>query len=312
MKLRLGTRGSALAISQSKRIVRRLEALGHEIEMVIIKTEGDKDQVRPFVELGPAGLFVRSLEMALVENRIDFAVHSYKDLPSLSPESLTVACMPERMSQCDRLLISKKAYDAEAPGSLPLREGSVVGTASARRMALLNELRPDLRSDLLRGNVPTRIQKLRDGHFDAILLATAGLERLDEAVVIGDAVALDRSGLIEIDLDMEAFVPAPSQGALALQTRIDDTGTRDVLMALDDAKEHRAVACERRLLALVDAGCQVPFGAWCKADDHSDQLTMVAFLERDGARKRARVQGTDIEALAQESLAILLSGELSK
>ncbi|MFT4649627.1 MAG: hydroxymethylbilane synthase [Glaciecola sp.] len=312
MKLRLGTRGSALATSQSMRIVRRLEALGHEIEIVIIKTEGDKDQVRPFVELGPAGLFVRSLEMALVEDRIDFAVHSYKDLPSLSPESLIVACMPERMSQCDRLLISKEAYDAEAPGSLPLREGSVVGTASARRMALLNELRPDLKSNLLRGNVPTRIQKLRDGHFDAILLATAGLERLDEAVVIGDAVALDRSGLVEIDLNMEAFVPAPSQGALALQARIDDTAIRDVLMALDDAKEHRAVACERRLLALVDAGCQVPFGAWCKADAHSDHLTMVAFLERDGVRRRARVQGNDIEALAQESLAILLSGELSK
>ncbi|MBL4770129.1 MAG: hydroxymethylbilane synthase [Planctomycetes bacterium] len=312
MKLRLGTRGSALATSQSKRILRRLEALGHEIEMVIIKTEGDKDQVRPFVELGPAGLFVRSLEQALVENRIDFAVHSYKDLPSLSPESLIVACMPERMSQCDRLLISKDAHDPDAPGALPLRQGSVVGTASARRMALLHDLRPDLKSALLRGNVPTRVQKLRDGNFDAILLATAGLERLDEAVEIGDAEALDRSGLIEIDLDMEAFIPAPSQGALALQTRKDDTAVREALMALDDAKEHRAVALERRLLALVDAGCQVPFGAWCKADPESDELSMVAFLERNGVRNRAEVYGFDIEDLAQQALGMLLAGESSK
>ncbi|MDF1836257.1 MAG: hydroxymethylbilane synthase, partial [Planctomycetota bacterium] len=137
MKLRLGTRGSALATSQSKRMVRRLEALGHEIEMVIIKTEGDQDQVRPFVELGPAGLFVRSLELALVENRIDFAVHSYKDLPSLSPESLVVASMPERMSQGDRLLIAQTAFDGESKGPLPVHEGSRVGTASARRLALI-------------------------------------------------------------------------------------------------------------------------------------------------------------------------------
>jgi hydroxymethylbilane synthase len=312
MKLRLGTRGSALATSQSKRIVRRLEAHGHEVEIVIIKTEGDQDQVRPFVELGPAGLFVRSLEQALVEDRIDLAVHSYKDLPSRSPESLIVAAMPERMSQCDRLVIAESAYDPDRSGPFPLRENCVVGTASARRMALIQELRPDLSSALLRGNVPTRLQKLRDGKFDAILLATAGLERLDEAVQIGDAEALDRSGLIEIDLDMEAFVPAPSQGALALQARVADQATRDALMALDDAREHRAVALERRLLALVDAGCQVPFGAWCKADSKTDKLTMVAFLERDGSRRRARVEGTDIESLAQECLATLLGGAPAK
>ncbi len=312
MKLRLGTRGSALATSQSKRILRRLEALGHEIEIVIIKTEGDQDQVRPFVELGPAGLFVRSLEKALVDDRIDFAVHSYKDLPSLSPDSLVVAAMPERMSQCDRLLINKPSHDPDSKGVLPLHEGCSVGTASARRLALIDELRPDLMPGLLRGNVPTRINKLRSREFDAILLATAGLERLDEAVEKGDAEPLDRSDLVEIDLDMEVFIPAPSQGALALQTRIDDTATREALMALDDAKEHRAVACERRLLALVDAGCQVPFGAWCKTESDSDQLTMVSFLERDGVRNRARVQGTDIEALAQESLALLLRKEIAQ
>ncbi|MDF1836258.1 MAG: hypothetical protein P1V35_00180, partial [Planctomycetota bacterium] len=164
----------------------------------------------------------------------------------------------------------------------------------------------------LRGNVPTRIQKLRDREFDAILLATAGLERLDEAVELGDAEPLDRSGLVEVDLDMEVFIPAPSQGALALQARKDDTATREVLMELDDAKEHRAVACERRLLALVDAGCQVPFGAWCKTKNGTDELTMVSFLERNGLRHRARVQGTDIETMAQESLTMLLGGENTK
>ncbi|MCA9001241.1 MAG: hydroxymethylbilane synthase [Planctomycetes bacterium] len=308
MKLRLGTRGSDLATSQSKRIVRRLEALGHEVEMVIIKTEGDRDQVRPFVELGPAGLFVRALEQALVEDRIDLAVHSYKDLPSRSPKELIVAAMPERMSQSDRLLIAEHAHDASQKGPFPLKPGSVVGTASARRIALIQELRPDLKTSLLRGNVPTRLQKLRDGQFDAILLATAGLERLDEAVDTGDAQPLDRSGLIQIDLQMDAFVPAPSQGALALQARVKDTATREALAELDDVKEHRAVAVERRLLALVDAGCQVPFGAWCKTDPETDDLELHAFLERDGSYRRARVRGVDVESLAQDGFAMLLKG----
>ncbi|MCP5021710.1 MAG: hydroxymethylbilane synthase [bacterium] len=311
MKIRLGTRGSALATSQSKRIIRRLEALGHELEMVIIKTEGDMDQTRPFVELGPAGLFVRALEQALVEESVDLVVHSYKDLPSLSPEQLTVAAMPERMAQCDQLLIRESSHDPKAEGPLPLRLGSMVGTASARRLALLKELRPDLRDGLLRGNVPTRLQKLKDGKFDAILLASAGLQRLHEAAEAGDSEALDFSGLIRVDLDEEWFVPAPSQGALALQVRKSDQETAKAVATLDDVEEHRAVAAERRLLELVNAGCQIPFGAWATVAD-GGAITLVAFLERDGLRNRVSIQGTDVETVAQEALTGLLAKESAK
>jgi len=304
MKLRIGTRGSALALFQARHIATRLEALDHETEIIIVKTKGDNDQVRPFAQVGEPGLFVREIEVALIEERIDVAVHCYKDLPSDSPAELIVSAMPEREDTRDRLLIAARAYDESAEG-LPLVQGAHVGTASARRQALVRHLRPDLKLGLLRGNVPTRVRKLAEGEFDAILLASAGLARLDRAHEKGEGPALDRGETVELDLDPRVFVPAPSQGALALQTRVADETVRAAIDALDDTPAHRAVSVERDLLAMVDAGCQVPFGAYCELGDN-DEFELHAALEVAGELRRAVSSGSDAGALARTVFQALL------
>lgn len=300
MKLRLGTRGSRLALAQSGDVARMFEARGHEVEVQVIKTTGDRDRDRAFVEVGAPGVFVIEIEQALVAGSIDVAVHSYKDLPSKSPVELVVAAVPERVDAADRLLVRPEAHEP-AQGLIPVRRDGVVGTASARRQALLRHFRPDLRAELLRGNLPTRVAKVRDGVFDATLLAAAGLMRLDRTAATRDpSVALDRGGVVEVRLDPAVFVPAPSQGALAIQVR-RDAPVRAEVEALDDVAAHRAVRGERALLALVEGGCQVPFGAWARAVD-GGLLEMMALLERevDGAPRLVRAvgRGSDPEALA--------------
>ncbi len=307
MNLRLGTRASDLAIAQSRRIAQQLAQRGHSVDLVPVKTEGDRDQARPFAELGPAGLFVRALEEALLDGRIDFAVHSYKDLPSLSPDGLVVAAMPERMDVRDRLLVRREAVD-DSPDPdrawLPLRSGASIGTAAARRTALLADLRPDIEVRLLRGNVPTRIQKLREGQFDAILLASAGLQRLDAAATLGQIEPLDRSAFLEVDLDPVRFVPAPSQGALALQVRANDAPVRQAIAELDQVDAHQAVQVERELLARVEGGCQVAFGAWCER--RAGQWHLHGFLERDGEHRRVAVEHPDRSELVPVASQALL------
>ena len=301
MKLRLGTRGSRLALAQSGDVARMFEARGHEVEVQVIKTTGDRDRDRAFIEVGAPGVFVIEIEQALVAGTIDVAVHSFKDLPSKSPAELVVAAVPERVDAADRLLVRPEAHDPEQ-GLIPVRRNGVVGTASARRQALLRHFRSDLSAELLRGNLPTRVAKVRDGVFDATLLAAAGLMRLDRTAATRDpSVALDRGGVIEVRLDPAVFVPAPSQGALAIQVRRDATAARAEVEALDDGPAHRAVRAERALLALVEGGCQVPFGAWARAIE-GGQLEMMALLERevDGALRLVRAigRGPEPEALA--------------
>ncbi len=282
MKLRLGTRGSRLALAQSGDVARMFEARGHEVEVQVIKTTGDRDRDRAFVEVGAPGVFVIEIEQALVAGSIDVAVHSYKDLPSKSPAELVVAAVPERVDAADRLLIRPEAHEP-GQGLIPVRRDGVIGTASARRQALLRHFRPDLRAELLRGNLPTRVARVRDGDFDATLLAAAGLMRLDRTAATRDpSVALDRGGIAEVRLDPAVFVPAPSQGALAIQVRRDAAIVRAEVEALDDVAAHRAVRAERALLALVEGGCQVPFGAWARAVD-GGLLEMMALLEREGS-----------------------------
>ena len=304
MKLRLGTRGSALAMTQARDIAARLIALGHEPEIQVIKTRGDGDQVRPFAEVGAPGLFVREIERALLDGEIDVAVHCYKDLPSDSPAGLVIAAMPEREDTRDVLFVVPGAHAPDAEG-LPLVQGARVGTASARRQALLRHLRPDLSYELLRGNVPTRIDKLMRGEFDAILLAAAGIARLDRAAERGEGPAPSREGLIEVALDPKSFVPAPSQGALALQVREDDASVRGAVGALDEPAGHRAVRAERELLALVDAGCQVPFGAYAELLP-TGSLALHAALEVEGELRRGRTEGDEPETIAAEAFAQLL------
>jgi hydroxymethylbilane synthase len=299
VNLRLGTRGSTLARTQSGTVARALEALGHAVELVLIRTEGDADTSRPFAEVGAPGVFVRALETALLEERVDLAVHSFKDLPSRSPAELVVAATPRRIDPRDRLLVAPGAWEPDAE-ALPLVRGARVGTASARRIALLRDLRPDVATAFLRGNVPTRLARLAAGEYDAILLAAAGLDRLAEA-----GEARPAQGIRALELDPTLFVPAPSQGAVAVQVRAADAATRAAVAQLDDPATRRTVTVERRLLELVQAGCEAPFGAHALPVD--GRIELHAVLERDGRLRRARAVGDDADALARVAHEALLS-----
>lgn len=300
MKLRLGSRGSQLALSQSENVAERLRADGHEVEIEKISTRGDRHRELAFEQIGAPGVFVRELEAALLDGRVDLVVHSYKDLPTQSPPGLTVAAVPERLDAADRLLIRPEALDETAEGILPLAAGARVGTASARRRALVHDLRPDLDVVHLRGNVPTRVGKLRADGYDAILLAAAGLERL--------AAELDLTDLIDRRLDPAIFVPAPSQGALAVQVRAADSDrnreVRRAAGALDDEAARRMVSAERRLQALVEGGCQIAFGAWCRPEADGSLLMDAVYSAGDTLR-RASGTGDDPSGLADRLLPAL-------
>ena len=294
MRLRIGTRGSALARVQAAGVARRLGAAGLATLTEVIHTEGDLVTDRAFTDVGAFGVFVREIESALLAGRVDVAVHSYKDLPSAGPAELVVAAVPERVDPADVLLARP---DAAAPGRvLPLREGAVVGTSSARRQALLRHLRPDLSVGLLRGNVPTRLRALEEGRFDAIVLAAAGLLRLERSG--GGAAPLVAESIVATRLDPETFVPAPAQGAIAVQVRRHDTPVRKAVEALDDPRTARALEAERAALAHAEAGCVVPFGAWCRTAEDGC-LTLFSVLGcPDGSLARAEATGEDPETLA--------------
>ncbi len=299
MKLRLGTRGSQLALRQSAIVARRLRASGHEIEILKISTRGDRHRDLAFQQIGAPGVFVRELEGALLDGRVDLVVHSYKDLPVDSAPELTVAAVPGRMDAADRLLIRPEAHDPASQSILPLNAGAKIGTASARRSALVHDLRPDLDVTHLRGNVPTRVEKLRAGNYEAILLAAAGLDRL--------GTDLDLSDLVDLRLDPAIFVPAPSQGALAVQVR-NATNDRDhkihrIVTALDDANARRIISAERRLQARLEGGCQIAFGAWCRSE--GDLLCMDAVYSAGGELLRAAGTGSDPLDLAEDLLVAL-------
>lgn len=290
--LRLGTRGSELARTQSGTVAARLEQLGFAVELTIIKTAGDREQAAPFSAIGPQGVFVREIEQALVEQRIELAVHSFKDLPTQSPHELTIGAVPERADPADLLLVRNSALVGREAGLLPLAAGARVGTASARRRVWLRHFRSDLDVQPLRGNVPTRLRKLEEGAFDAILLAAAGLERLHAQTRID-------SGLITVlRLDPQEFVPAPAQGALAVQCRRDDHAMLDALRALDHAPSRLAVTAEREALARAEGGCDVAFGAFCTvAHDEHGVHELLAMHERGGRVRAVRVHGSDPVAL---------------
>ncbi len=297
MILRVGTRGSALALSQAHEAASRLHALGADIELVVISTAGDRDADRPFAEIGPFGVFAREIESALLNHTIDVAVHSYKDLPSRGPEGLVVAAVPERADAADVLLVRRDRLTAPING-VPLAPGAVVGTSAVRRRVLLHEMRPDLATELLRGNVPTRVQAVADGTFDAIVLAAAGLARL--AREEGDRKLTLPPDVDVVRLDPLRFVPAPSQGAIALQVRAGDPA-EEIVARVDDASCRRTVATERAALFLAEGGCTLPFGAWCTATADG-RLSLVAALgTRDGVVVRSAAEGTDPWAVAAEA-----------
>jgi hydroxymethylbilane synthase len=239
--IRIGTRGSPLALAQA-RMVREALAVHwrEEIEIVTIRTSGDRIQDRPLSEAGGKGLFTKEIEEALLAGSIDLAVHSAKDMPTVLPDGLMLAaCLPRE--DVRDAFISRKV---ERLRDLP--HGAVVGTASLRRQAMVKRLRPDISVVPLRGNVETRLRKLEAGEVDATLLALAGLKRLGLA---DKATAL---------LDVDEFLPAVGQGAITIEARADDARTRELLAKIDHADTSVALACERAFLGVLDGSCRTP------------------------------------------------------
>ncbi len=265
--LRIGTRGSALALWQARSMARALRELtACEPELITIKTTGDKFQQASFGEIGGKGVFIKELEDALLEERIDLAVHSMKDVPTELPAGLTIAAIGKREDVRDALL----SLNGEKLASLP--RGARVGTSSLRRQSQLLHARCDLRMLELRGNVDTRIAKLRRGDYDAIVLAKAGLDRLGLSENITEV------------LPQEVSLPAAGQGAIGIETRASDADTLGVLRKLEDADTRAAVNAERAALAGLGGGCQVPIGAWGRIEG-AKLLLDVAVLTPDGSQR---------------------------
>jgi hydroxymethylbilane synthase len=259
--VRIATRKSDLALWQARWVKGRLERLGHEVILVLIETQGDREQ-GAFRLMQGQGFFTKAVQDAVLAHEADLAVHSHKDLPSAPMPGLEVAAVSERADPRDVLLIAPHACDAQAQG-LPVKEGAMVGTSAARRQKQLVHLRADLVPQELRGNVPTRVQKLRDRQYDAIILAAAGLSRLE----------LDLSDLQVVPLEPHVFVPAPAQGVLALECRRDDWELAQVLTDLHSVTAYRAIAAERGLMSMLQGGCQLALGAHAVLEDHEVVLS---------------------------------------
>ncbi len=241
--LRLGTRRSDLATTQSAWVADRLRDLGFEVELVEITTDGDRDRITPLADLGGTGVFVSALREALVEGRVDLAVHSLKDLPTAPYAHTVVAAVPVREDPRDALVARDGLTLAELPA------GARVGTGSPRRRAQIAALGLGLEMTDVRGNVDTRMRAVAEGRLDAVVLAAAGLRRLAR---IGEATEL---------LDPIQVLPAPGQGALAVEVRVDDADTVAAVASLDDPDARACVTAERALLAELEAGCSAPVGA---------------------------------------------------
>ncbi len=286
-ELRIGTRGSPLAQWQANWVADRLRALhpGLVVELVEIKTQGDRDRNTPLAQIGGLGLFTKEIQRALMDGTVDVAVHSLKDLPTQGPASLILGAVPPREDLADALIAPKH-------GSLDaLPEGATVGTGSLRRRAQLLYTRPGLRVVGVRGNVETRLNQAIDGTLDAVMLAEAGLRRLGLEKHVTERLGPPR------------FLPAVGQGALGIECRADDAMTRARLAPLDDPPTRRAVLAERSALAALEGGCMIPLGAWGRdAEDDDDELLELdaAVFDPDGrGRAMASFRGprSDPEAL---------------
>jgi hydroxymethylbilane synthase len=247
MKLRIGSRGSQLALWQANHIAALLTGQGHEVEIEIIKTTGDRLQEVTFAQVGSKGMFTKEIEEALAAGTVDLAVHSLKDLPTELAEPFLLAATPPRVDPRDAFVSLKHANLASLP------QGARVGTSSQRRRAQLKALRPDLDAVEFRGNVDTRLRKLAEGQVEAILLAAAGLDRLGKTDWVRERLA------------PKDFCPSAGQGALGIEIRQNDAATLEAVSFLDDPGTRFAITAERAALAALGGGCQVPIGIHCRA-----------------------------------------------
>jgi len=277
MKLRIGSRGSQLALWQANHIAGLLRGEGNTVEIEIIKTTGDRLQEVTFAQVGSKGMFTKEIEEALADGRVDLAVHSLKDLPTELPEPFVLAATPPRVDPRDAFVSVQFANLAALP------EGARVGTSSQRRRAQLKTIRPDIVAVEFRGNVDTRLRKLAEGQVDAILLASAGLDRLEKTEWVRER------------MEPREFCPAAGQGALGIETRKDDAATIAAVAFLDDEATRFAVTVERAALAALGGGCQVPIGIHCRQwvnekDELRDEIYGVVADPESGTQVRVSIR----------------------
>jgi hydroxymethylbilane synthase len=287
-KLRIGSRGSQLALWQANHVAALLRKQGHAIEIEVIKTTGDKITSVALAKVGTKGMFTKEIEEALHDRRVDLAVHSLKDVPTELEQEFELAAIMKREDPRDAFISVKFSSLDELP------QGAKVGTSSLRRQCQLKAVRPDLEVFPLRGNVDTRIRKLESSEYDAIILAAAGVRRLGLETHVRSRISAD------------VMCPAVGQGALAIEIRRGDQQTKTLLAFLNDADTHAAIDCERALLGSLGGGCQVPIGAY--AEKRGGRLYLRAMVGRpDGSQiLREQADGTDGVKLGRETAQTLL------
>ncbi len=285
-KIIIGSRGSDLALWQANHILRKVQKLGLTSEIKIISTQGDQIQNLSFDKLEGKGFFTKEIEDALINKEIDLAVHSHKDLPTTSPEGLIIAAVSEREDPAELILIRKESTDNAQKFSF--KKNAVVGTSSARRKSQLLAFRKDITINDLRGNVPTRIQKLRDKKYDAIMLAAAGVERL----------RIDLSEFQVLRIDPKEFIPAPAQGVLGLQIREDDHELFQYINKLNSEKVQDIIGIERKVLNMFDGGCQLPLGVYCLKENNKFKVWASKADAWDQMPKRVYLESFTDEGLA--------------
>ena len=289
--IRIGTRASQLAQWQANWVAAQLRELGATVELIEITTQGDTQQRGPIANIGSQGVFTKEIQSAVLADDVDIAVHSLKDLPTETIEGLALAAVPPRENSADALVTQVAASLMELPA------GAKVGTGSLRRQAQLRHLHPKLDVVGIRGNVDTRLRKLDDGEYDAIILAASGLNRLGLAERITEY------------LEPPRLLPAPGQGALGLECRADDKGAQELLANLNDSDTYAAVEAERAMLAKLHGGCSAPVGAWGRVENGKLILNgLVATLSGDQVL-RASVEGdvTDSSVIGSQVAEQLLS-----
>jgi hydroxymethylbilane synthase len=286
--IRIGSRGSQLALWQSNHIATLLRAQGHEVGIATITTTGDRLQAVPFARVGSKGMFTKEIEEALADGAIDLAVHSLKDLPTELDARFVIAAVTERVDPRDVFVSTRFASMDELPA------GARVGTSSLRRQSQLRARWPRLEYVEFRGNVDTRLRKLSEGQIDAAVLAAAGLDRLERTEWVRERFSAD------------VLCPAPGQGALAIECRAANDRTRKVLASLDHAESRFAVTAERVALAALGGGCQVPIGAYCRREGDAYRISGCVSSPDGAMVLRAEMHGSDAPSLGADLADALL------
>jgi len=288
-ELVIGTRGSRLALWQSEHTQQLLNDIGISSGLQIIKTKGDQIQHLGFDKIEGKGFFTKEIEDELLDGKVDIAVHSLKDMPTSQPKGLVLAALLHRADPADWLIVNKSSIDENL--DLNLKANPIIGTSSARRKAQILAFRADAKIEDIRGNVPTRLRKLQDGQFDAILLAAAGLTRLD----------LDLSDYYVIKFNPREFIPAPGQGVVAIQCRTEDLVVRRMLKKLHQSQVGRCSNVERGVLKMMDGGCHLPLGVHCQYDVNNNYHVYAAYSDSlESPLRMAQVSSSTTDGLAQQ------------